>query len=125
MLDRGYFKGFKKRNIHHIISKRGQKYKMDRDNWTTYRNFSNMYDHVLEEIYHASVVEKLNYSTWMNSDGEEYQPIEAFGCIVTHRIKHSDVCIVGDEVRGNSSQKVMVILVVYFTFMRKKFYSSI
>ena len=72
---------------------------MDRDNRTTYRNFSNMYDHVLEEIYHASVVEKLDYSTWMNRDGEEYQPIEVLGCVVTHRIKHPDACIVGDEQR--------------------------
>ena len=32
LLGRGYFKGFKKRNDHHIVSKRGQKCEMDRDN---------------------------------------------------------------------------------------------
>ena len=39
LLGCGYFKGFKKRNAHRIVSKRGQKYEMDRDNWTTFRNF--------------------------------------------------------------------------------------
>ena len=58
LLGRGYFKGFKKRNAHRIVSKRGQKYEMDRDNWTTFRNFSNMYDHVIEEMYDAGVAEK-------------------------------------------------------------------
>ena len=28
-----------------------------------------------------------------------------FDCKVNHCIKHSDMCIVGDEVEGNSSQK--------------------
>ena len=50
LLGRGYFKGFKKRNAHRIVIKRGQGYEMDRDNWTTYRNFSNMCDHVIEEM---------------------------------------------------------------------------
>ena len=33
---------------------------MDRDKWTTCRNFSNMYDHVIEEVCEASVAEKLD-----------------------------------------------------------------
>ena len=78
---------------------------MDRNNWTTYRNFSNMYDHVIEEMFDTSVAEKLYSRAWVNRDGEECQHIEAFGCEVTHRIKHPDICIVDDEVGGNSSQK--------------------
>ena len=41
---------------------------MDRDKWTTYRNFLNMYDHVIEKICEASVVEKLDSPVWMNRD---------------------------------------------------------
>ena len=41
----------------------------------------------------------------MDRDGKECQPIEAFGCKVSHSIKHPDMCIVGDEVGGNTSQK--------------------
>ena len=64
-----------------------------------------MYDHVIEEMCDTGVAEKLDSPVWMNRDGEECQPIEAFGCKVTHRIKHPNMCIVGGEVGGNSSQK--------------------
>ena len=46
--------------MHRIISERGQKYDMGRDNLTIYHNCSNMYDHVIEEICNAGVVEKLD-----------------------------------------------------------------
>ena len=67
---------------------------MDRDNWASFRNFSNMYDHVIEKMYDAGVTEKLDSPVWM--DGKECQPIETFGCKVTHLIKKPDMCIVGD-----------------------------
>ena len=53
----------------------------------------------------AGVAEKLDSPMWMDGDGKECQPIEAFGCKVTHRIKHPDMCIVGNEVEDNNSQK--------------------
>ena len=71
LLESGYFKGFKKRNAHRTVSKLGQKYEMDRDNWTTYRNFSNIYDHVIEEICDTGVAEKLDSPMWMDGDGKE------------------------------------------------------
>ena len=60
LLGIGYFKGFNQRNAHHIVSKCVQKYERDRDNWTTYRNFSNMNDHVIEEMCDTGVAEKLD-----------------------------------------------------------------
>ena len=55
--------------------------------------------------YGAGVAEKIDYPMWMNRDGKECQPSESFGCKVTHHIKYSDICIVGDEVGGKFSQK--------------------
>ena len=78
---------------------------MDRDKWTTYRNASDMYDHGIEERCDAGVAEKLGSPVWTNRDDEEFQHSESFRCNVTHRIKYHDMCIVGDEVGGNSSQK--------------------
>ena len=37
-----------KRNTYRIVSKCDYKYEMDHDKWTTYRNFSNKYDHIIE-----------------------------------------------------------------------------
>ena len=91
--------------MHRIVSKRGQKYEMDRDNWITFHHFANMYDHVIEEMCDAGVARKLDSPLWMNRDGEECQPIEGFDCKVTHRITRLDLCIISDEVGGNSSQK--------------------
>ena len=45
---------------------------MDRDKWTIYRNFLDMYDHVIEEICGAGITEELDFPVWMNRDGKEY-----------------------------------------------------
>ena len=41
----------------------------------------------------------------MNRDGLEYQSSEAFEYKVTDHITHADMCIIGNEVGGNFSQK--------------------
>ena len=105
LLCRGYQNRFKQRNTHRIVSKCDQKYEMNRDKWTTDRNFSNKYDHIIKEICEASVAEKLDSPEWVNKGSEEFLPREAFGCKVMYHIKYPDMCIVGDEVGGNSSQK--------------------
>ena len=55
LLDHGYWNQFKQRNVHRAVNKRGQKYEIDRDKWTTYPNSPNMCDHVIEEICEAGV----------------------------------------------------------------------
>ena len=60
----GYWKGFKKRNGHLICSKRGQKYELDRDKWTTYCNFWQMYDHIYTELTDAGLAQKLSTPIW-------------------------------------------------------------
>ena len=42
--------------------------KLDRDNWTSFRIFSNMYDYVIEEMCDAGVAEKLYSPIWINRD---------------------------------------------------------
>ena len=60
---------------------------MGHDKQMTYHNFSNMCDHVIEEIYEAGVVEKLDFPMQMNRYSEECQLREAFGYKVTNHIK--------------------------------------
>ena len=57
VLREGYWHGFWKRNGNLLECKRGQKYATDRDNWTTYRNFKDMYSHVYNEMVDAGVAE--------------------------------------------------------------------
>ena len=65
-----YWRKFMKRNEHRIVSKRGTKYELNSQNWTTYKNFVNTYHHTIEEIVHARVAEPLPNPAWMNANGE-------------------------------------------------------
>ena len=91
-----------KRNRNKIVSKRGQKYELDRQNWTTYSNFCDMYDHCAQEMVSAGVAITLDEPVWMAKNGVILDSSEnAFGCKVTHWIVREDMCICGDEVGGN------------------------
>ena len=100
-LSRGYWYSFMKRNRHRIVSKRGQKYELDRQNWTTYANFADMYNHCALEMEHAGVAKRLEEPIWMTRDGVQCTVDDAYGCKVTHAIIRPDMCLCGDEVGGN------------------------
>ena len=100
-----YWRAFLKRNAHKIISKRGQKYELDRQNWTTYANFVNMYDQCIEQMVRAGVAKKRIEPAWMDEKGQVCDESQAYGCKVTHDLIHPDWCLVGDEVGGNISMK--------------------
>ena len=103
---KGYWRGFMRRNGNKICSKRGAKYELDRASWSTYANFTDMYDHIIEEMVDAGVAIKLDAPVWMNKEGEIVKNEEdAFGCKVSHQITRPEMCIVGDEVGGNISMK--------------------
>lgn len=93
----GYWRGFKWRNKDKIVSKKGQKYEMDQNSWSTYANFCQMYDGVINEFVDAGVAIKRDFPVWMNRDGNIVDGDDAFRCKVTHDITHSDHVIVMDE----------------------------
>ena len=101
----GYWARFMKRNKDKIVSRRGQRYELNRQKWTTYSNFVHMYNHCINEMVDAGVAVKLDDPVWMNRAGKECSEEEAFGCKVTHKIIRPDMCICGDEVGGNLSMK--------------------
>ena len=96
-----YWQGFMLRNKHLLVSVRGQKYELNRQNWTAYANFSHMLQHTFEEMVKAGVAKKLDVPVWRNKYGNDCEISEAFGCKMTHDLCHPDLCFVGDEVGGN------------------------
>jgi len=102
---KGYWRNFLKRNKNKIVSKRGQKYELNRQNWTTYTNFVHMYNNIIDEMVDAGVAEKLDEPVWMDRDGNICSEQEAYGCKVHHQIVRPDMCLCGDEVGGNISMK--------------------
>ena len=105
VVGRGYWRSFLKRNKNKIVSKRGQKYELNRQNWTTYANFVHMYNSIIDEMVEAGVAERLDEPVWMDRDGKICLEDDAFGCKVHHKIVRPDMCICGDEVGGNISMK--------------------
>ena len=63
-----------------------------------------MYDHAIEEMVAAGVAEPLDKPTWQDRNGHPCSEQSAYGCMVTHRLTHPEMCLVGDEVGGNLSQ---------------------
>ena len=64
-----------------------------------------MYDYIYNEMVDAEVAEPLSTPLWLDRDGKECDESESLGCMVTHKLKHPDICFVGDEVGGNISMK--------------------
>ena len=101
----GYWTRFMKRNRDKIVSKRGQRYELNRQKWTTYANFVHMYNHCINEMVDAGVAVELDEPIWMDRSGNECDEADAYGCKVTHRVTRPGMCICGDEVGGNLSMK--------------------
>ena len=62
----GYWQRFRKRHDDKLVSKRGQKYELDRQSWTTYASFQSIYSHVEDEMVDAGVAEKLPEPAWLD-----------------------------------------------------------
>ena len=57
----------KNRNALLIFSKQGQQYELNKDKWTIYANFNQIYSNTYEEMEEASIAFKLDDSVWMDS----------------------------------------------------------
>jgi len=64
-----------------------------------------MYETIEEELVAAGVATLLDEPVWMNTNGDIVEEGDACGCKVTIDITKPDVCVVADEVGGNTSQK--------------------
>ena len=87
------------------MSKRAQKYELGRSAWSIYANFEQIYDQIGEEMEDSGVATKLNEPVWMDKSGEEVDEDDFFDCKVTRMITRPDMCLVVDEVGGNTNQK--------------------
>ncbi len=66
----GWWYGFLRRNGYRIVNQQGEKFGVDRSDWTTLDNISQMYDIIYDEMVDAGVAEKLDTSMFMNKKGK-------------------------------------------------------
>eukprot|EP00978_Attheya_sp_CCMP212_P006142 scaffold13838_cov51-Attheya_sp.AAC.1 len=106
LLKTGYWKGFMNRNKHRLVSKKSQKYALDRKDWSTYNNINQMYDDIYDEMTEAGVAVELETPKWVDRDRKEAEQSKTEGRKITHELIHpSYVQIMADEVGGDTSQK--------------------
>ena len=95
VLGKKYWALFKKRWAHKLVTKRGQKFAMDRSNALTFANVKKMYDEVYKCMADAGVARLLN------EPSSHYQ-----GLLKTpYHLTHPEMCLVVDEVGSNISQR--------------------
>ena len=65
------WRGLKKPNDHLLVSKKVEKFELDRSSWSCYQNFDHMYNCISYELVDAGITDKLFTPVWMNATGEE------------------------------------------------------
>ena len=88
-----------------IVSKKGEKFELDRSNWKNDANFKLTHENIGAEMVEASIAVEFDEHVWMDSDGYIFDKKDSMGFIVTHSMNHFDYFIVADELGGNVSQK--------------------
>jgi hypothetical protein len=101
-----YWRNFKERNKDKLDSGVAIAQAACRKEWSSYLNFSQMYDLVYEQMNQAGVLEDLEVPVWMNLAGEIVSSeAEAFGERVSQVVKHPDYVMFVDEVGNNTNMK--------------------
>ena len=68
-------------------------------------NFSDIYDHIYDELVEAKLATSYNEPMWQDSNGTFCTESSSLGCKVTHDFTYPEMCIVMDKVGGNTGQK--------------------
>ena len=95
VLGKKYWSLFKKRWSHKLVSKRGQKFALDRSNALTFSNVKQMYDQVYSCMVDAGVA----------CCSDEFCDDYTGPLRTKYHLTHPEMCLVVDEVGTNSLQQ--------------------
>ncbi len=99
-----YWRNFLKRHSDVLGVSKCTKFELLRDNFTTYTNFSSMYDNIEHLLVdEAKLATKFETPVSMNEKGERVSESESYGMKIKINITHPDCAITLDEVGGNTS----------------------
>lgn len=93
-ITKNYYYGFMRRHCHIIQSNRGRCFEISRQNWTNYRNFSNMYLDIERMLVDTKLASTLPEPCWMNKDGVRVENAnDAYGCKVQTTFTLPQCCL--------------------------------
>eukprot|EP00985_Skeletonema_marinoi_P032003 scaffold37996_cov205-Skeletonema_marinoi.AAC.1 len=103
----GWWSHFLKRHTSQLSSKRGERFAVDRSDWTRYETFEDMYNAVYAAMADAGVAEKLERPIFTDRDGNEVSEDDPtrHGLKSEYRTTHPEFIFFADETGCNTSQK--------------------
>ena len=70
---RNWWHGFKKWHASRIVSKKGEKFALNRADWTKLSNIKQMYDYIYEEMIDAHIASPRENPVYMDREGNEVE----------------------------------------------------
>ena len=88
-----------------IVSKKGENFELDRDNWTAQANFKLTRDDVRAEMVEVNIAVYFDEPVWMDSNGHICNEKDYVVFMVSPNTTHPDHFIVAGEIGGGIRQK--------------------
>ena len=105
-IGKAYFRNFLCRYKQYLKQKTIDQYAIDCSNFTSYRNFSDMYNHIEKILLMSKVATQLEEPVSMSKDGKQVpDKIQGYGLKVPIQITRPDMCLVLDKCGCNISQQ--------------------
>lgn len=104
----GWWSGFLKRHGHKIVTKKGERFALNRSQWTTYPNIEQMYDVIYEEMLDAKVAIRRLEKVFTDRHGTQIVEEDsdlAYGLLQDIEIIKPEYILFADEAGFNTSQK--------------------
>ncbi|KAL3804780.1 hypothetical protein ACHAW5_001887 [Stephanodiscus triporus] len=102
----GWWRGFLRRHEDKLVTKRGEKFALNRSDWTTLPNIKQMYEVIYDEMVDANVAVSLDSPVFTDIDGKpEDHETKRFGLAQHIKITKPEWILFADESGFNTSQK--------------------
>ncbi len=102
---KNWWQGFKKRHASLIASKKGEKFALNRADWTKLSNIKQMYEYIYEEMVNANIASPRDNPVYLDREGNEVEESERFGLVQEFKIDHADYILFADESGCQTNQK--------------------
>jgi hypothetical protein len=110
IVGKNWWQGFKKRHASLIVSKKGEKFALNRADWTKLSNIKQMYEYIYEEMVNANIASPRDNPVYLDREGNEVEESERFGLVQEFRIDHPDYILFAHERGCQTNQSRMEML---------------
>jgi hypothetical protein len=102
---RSYWTGFMRRHGDRLVTKRGERFASNRNDWSKHAYIKQMYDVIYDEYVVANIARIRETPVYLDRSGNEVEEKDKFGEATDLDIMHPDYILFGDETGCNTSQR--------------------